>query len=93
MKTVPRRRSPHQAMTASDSYLRVMTAFEVITLVKNQGQCGSCWAFMTDALEGVLVVRNGWTQTMSEQQILDCNTCRGAKVERRDSSACSAVAT
>ena len=25
MKTVPRRRSPHQAMFASDSYLRVMT--------------------------------------------------------------------
>ena len=29
---------------------------------------------MTDALEGVLVVGNGWTQTMSEQQIIDCNT-------------------
>ena len=36
---------------------------------------------MTDALEGVLAVGNGWTQTMSEQQILDCNTwssgCQG----------------
>ena len=48
----------------------------------NQGQCGSCWAFsMTGTLEGVLAVGTGWTQTMSEQQILDCNTwgsgCQG----------------
>ena len=43
--------------------------------MKNQGQCGSCCAFsMTGALEGVLAVVNGWTQTMSEQQIVDCNT-------------------
>ena len=36
---------------------------------------------MTDALEGVLAVGNGRTQTMSEQQILECNTwgsgCQG----------------
>ena len=43
--------------------------------VMNQGQCGSCWAFsMIGALEGVLAVGDGWTQTVSEQQILDCNT-------------------
>ena len=51
------------------------SSVEVMTPVKNQGQCGSCWAFsMTDALEGVFAVGNGWTQTMFEQQILDCNT-------------------
>ena len=32
----------------------------------------------TDPLEGVLAVGNGWTQTMSEQQILDCDTSGGA---------------
>ena len=48
---------------------------EMLTSATNQGQCGSCWAFsMTDALEGVPAVGNGWTQTMSEQQIIDCNT-------------------
>ena len=58
------------------------SSVEVTTPMKNQGQCGSCWAFsMTDALEGVLAVDNGWTQTMFEQQVLDCNTwssgCQG----------------
>ena len=48
---------------------------EMLTSAKIQGQLGFCWAFSkTDALEGVLVVGNGWTQTMSEQQIFDCNT-------------------
>ena len=51
------------------------SSVEMLTPAKNQGQCGSCWAIsMTDALEGVLVVGNGWTQTMSEQQILHCDT-------------------
>jgi len=52
---------------------------EVVTPVKDQGSCGSCWSFSaTGALEGALAVGNGWTQTMSEQQILDCDTSGGA---------------
>ena len=51
------------------------SSVEVTTPLKNQGQCGSCWAFsMTGTLERVLAVGNGWIQTMSEQQILDCYT-------------------
>ena len=51
------------------------SSVEVLTSVKNQYQCGSCWASsMTGTLERVFAVGNGWTQTMSEQQILDCNT-------------------
>ena len=69
------------------------SSVEVTTLVKNQGQCGSCWAFsMTDALEGVLAVGNGWTQTMSEQQILDCNSWgweRQGGLQRQLSLQCS----
>ena len=58
------------------------SSVEVVTPMKNQGQCDSCWAFsMTDALEGVLAVGHGWTQTMSEQRILDYSTwgsgCQG----------------
>ena len=66
---------------------------EMLTPVKNQGQFGSCYAFsMTDALEGVLVVGNEWTQTMSEEQFLDCNTwssgCQGG-TQRQLSLQCS----
>ena len=51
------------------------SSVEVVTPVMNQGQCGSSLAFsMTGALAGVLAVGNGWTQTIFEQQILDCNT-------------------
>ena len=73
------------------------SSVEVMTPVKNQGQCGSCWAFsMTDALEGVFAVGNGWTQTMFEQQILDCNTwgsgCQGGP-QRQLSLQCSCDVT
>ena len=69
----------------------------MITRVKNQGQCGSCWALSrTGALEGVLAVGNGWTQTMFEQQILDCNTwgsgCQGGS-QRQLNLQCSSDMT
>jgi len=43
---------------------------------RNQGQCGSCWAFSTmGALEGVLNIKyNTATPYLSTQQLVDCNT-------------------
>ena len=69
----------------------------MITPLKNQGQRSSCWAFsMTDALEGVLAVGNGWTQRMFELQILDCYTwgsgCQGG-TQRQLSLQCSSDMT
>ena len=44
-----------------------------VTPVKNQGGCGSCWAFSTvGALESLSLIRDGKNQSLSEQQLVDC---------------------
>ena len=49
---------------------------------------------MTDALERVLVgVMDGIGRCLKSKSMIVTHGIRGAKVERRDNSACSAVAT
>lgn len=44
-----------------------------VTDVKNQGGCGSCWAFSTTGtLESALSIATGESNNFSEQQLVDC---------------------
>ncbi|VDN41529.1 unnamed protein product [Gongylonema pulchrum] len=81
---------PHAGMKkyeppANDSLVRAgqrLDFRQYVTPVRNQGQCGSCWAFATIAnLEYLYKRSTGRDYDYSEQALLDCDTrsygCRG----------------
>jgi len=54
----------------------------VVSDVKDQGSCGSCWSFsVTGSLESAYRIFKGQSVILSEQQLVDCCGSKGYQCE------------
>jgi len=49
-----------------------------MTGIKNQGSCGSCWAFAANAVhESIWAIQKKTLLDLSEQELVDCSRLEG----------------
>ena len=65
---------PHDFDVSSVPVSRDWRMSNVVTPVKNQGQCGSCWAFATtETVESRVAIDTGTLLDLSPQQLVSCD--------------------
>ena len=79
------RTSSHQVSNSNTSVPEKKDWRGIVTDVKNQGNCGSCWSFAAvGGIESLYAIRTGQIMNFSDQQVLDCTSvgsCAGGYME------------
>merc|ERR1711871_1052164 len=69
-----RRKKSYESLPDTDAKSVDWVTAGAVTPIKNQGQCGSCWAFSTTgSFEGAYEIATGDLVSFSEQQLVSCD--------------------